>query len=325
MEHKLKIIANTTDFFLEKETAVAIGKFDGLHRGHRKLLEEILVQKKEGLAACVFTFDPTPAVLFGYSDGKELTTREEKRRLFEKLGVDILIEFPLTKETAGIFPEKFVTDILVKRMKVKFIAAGTDLSFGSKGAGNAALLEKMSASLDFAVKTIDKVSLNGKEVSSTYVRKVVESGDMKLAGELLGMPYTVGGRVVHGNRIGRKLGFPTVNLLPAANKLLPPNGVYYSRVQVGAESFCAITNIGCKPTVTDEQIIGVESYLYDFARDIYGEEIEVSLLEFKRPEAQFAGLEELRAQLQRDIADGAERTGNSGSTSMEFLRKLKES
>lgn len=300
----MKIIANTTDFYLDKETAVAIGKFDGVHMGHRRLLEEILARKAEGLSACVFTFDPTPAVLFGYSDGKELTTREEKRRLFEELGVDILIEFPLTTETAGISPEAFVRDILVRQMKVKFIAAGTDLSFGNKGAGNAALLTSMGEELGFAVTTIDKISMHGTEVSSTYVRRVVEEGDMKLVGALLGMPYAIRGRVVHGNRIGRKLGFPTVNLLPADNKLLPPNGVYYSRVRVGQEVYRAITNIGCKPTVTDERVVGVESYLYDFARDIYEEEIEVSLLEYKRPEMQFADLEELKRQLRQDIADG---------------------
>lgn len=136
----MEIIAGTTDFYLEKDTAVAIGKFDGVHLGHRRLLEEILNKKKNGLAACVFTFDPTPAVLFGLSDGKELTTREEKRRLFEHLGIDILIEFPLTKETAATEPERFVTEILAKQMNTRFVAAGEDLSFGKNGAGNAELL-----------------------------------------------------------------------------------------------------------------------------------------------------------------------------------------
>ena len=140
----MEIIAGTTDFYLEKDTAVAIGKFDGVHLGHRRLLEEILNKKKNGLAACVFTFDPTPAVLFGLSDGKELTTREEKRRLFEHLGIDILIEFPLTKETAATEPERFVTEILAKQMNTRFVAAGEDLSFGKNGAGNAELLEKMA-------------------------------------------------------------------------------------------------------------------------------------------------------------------------------------
>ena len=163
----MEIIAGTTDFYLEKDTAVAIGKFDGVHLGHRRLLEEILGRKKYGLAACVFTFDPTPAVLFGLSDGKELTTREEKRRLFERLGIDTLIEFPLTKETAATEPERFATEILAKQMNTRFVAAGEDLSFGKNGAGNAELLERMAPHLGFCVQTIEKIEVNGIEVSST--------------------------------------------------------------------------------------------------------------------------------------------------------------
>ena len=170
----MEIIAGTTDFYLEKDTAVAIGKFDGVHLGHRRLLEEILGRKKYGLAACVFTFDPTPAVLFGLSDGKELTTREEKRRLFERLGIDTLIEIPLTKETAATEPERFATEILAKQMNTRFVAAGEDLSFGKNGAGNAELLERMAPHLGFCVQTIEKIEVDGIEVSSTYIRKLVE-------------------------------------------------------------------------------------------------------------------------------------------------------
>lgn len=184
----MEIIAGTTDFYLEKDTAVAIGKFDGVHLGHRRLLEEILNKKKNGLAACVFTFDPTPAVLFGLSDGKELTTREEKRRLFEHLGIDILIEFPLTKETAATEPERFVTEILAKQMNTRFVAAGEDLSFGKNGAGNAELLEKMAPHLGFCVRTIEKIEVDGIEVSSTYIRKLVEEGRMEEAERCWGCP-----------------------------------------------------------------------------------------------------------------------------------------
>lgn len=304
MDIRLEIIANTTEFQLNSETAVAIGKFDGVHLGHRRLLQEILEQKKNGLKACVFTFAPTPAVLFGLSDGKELTTKEEKRRIFSQMGVDILIEFPLNRETAAISPEDFVTDILVSRMQTKFLAAGTDLSFGKNGAGNAALLGKMGPEYGFEVKTIDKISLEGIVVSSTHIRNLIEAGRMEQATAMLGMPYVIQGKVVHGNRIGRTLGFPTVNLVPAQDKLLPPNGVYYSEVRIGVKNYRAITNIGYKPTVTAEKVMGVESYLYDFSEEIYDEEIEVYLYKFKRPEMQFDGLEALQKQLQRDIAEG---------------------
>lgn len=309
-EYILEIIANTTDICLRIETAAAIGKFDGIHIGHRRLLEEILSRKKDGLAACVFTFDPPPSRFFGSPDGRELTTREEKRLLFERMGVDILIEFPLDRVTAATPPESFARDILAGQMNARFVAAGADLSFGAGGAGNAELLREMSTQLGFAFKTIDKVCLDGEEVSSTLVRAKVEQGEMGAVCKLLGMPYLVAGNVVWGKQIGRKIGFPTINILPDKNKLLPPNGVYFSGVYAGGKSYRAITNVGYKPTVANGKVMGVESYLYDFDQDIYGQPVEVSLYSFHRPERKFESVEALRRQLEADIAAGASRFGS---------------
>ena len=300
----MEIISNTTDFYLEKETAVAIGKFDGVHIGHRRLLEEIMSFRRKGLATCVFTFDPAPAVLFGQSDGLELTTKEEKRLLFERMNIDILIEFPMRSETAAISPEEFVREILVKRMNIRFIAAGNDLSFGAGGKGNADLLRKLGPELGFRVKTIEKACLDHREVSSTYLRSMVESGDLVMAEKLMGMPYMVAGRVVEGMHIGRTLGFPTVNIIPGQDKLLPPAGVYYSSVRTGSRTYRAISNVGCKPTVTNAGVMGIESYLYHFDREIYGEDIEVYLHAFRRPERHFEDVEALKCQLEDDIAAG---------------------
>lgn len=301
----MEIITNTANFYLERETAVAIGKFDGIHIGHRRLLEEILEKKKEGLCACVFTFDPAPAVLFGLSDGKELTTKEEKHALFKRMGVDVVIEFPMNRETAATSPEAFAREILAERMQARFLAAGSDLSFGAKGAGNASLLKKLGSGLGFQVNIIDKVCLEGREISSTYVRSYVEKGDMEQTEKLLGMPYPVMGTVVKGNQLGRTLGFPTLNLLPESSKLLPPNGVYYSRVLCGGRIYRAISNVGYKPTVTKNRVMGIESYLYDFREDAYGRDIEVYLLKFRRPEQRFQNVEALVRQLKEDIAAGA--------------------
>lgn len=302
----MEIITKTTDFYLQEETAAAIGKFDGVHVGHRRLLEEILLQKKAGRKACVFTFDPPPSVLFGKTGEKELSTREEKRRLFAALGVDILIEFPLNRETAAMLPQTFVADVLFGRMQAGFVAAGTDLSFGAGGAGDAALLKRMAAKCGVDVRIIDKVAVDGQEVSSTRVREALEAGDMQLTERLLGMPYPVIGIVQHGNRIGRTLGMPTLNLLPPEDKLLPPLGVYYSGVWLKGRYYKAISNIGYRPTIQEEEKrLGVETYLYNFDGDAYGEEIEVNLYAFKRSEKQFHDVEELRVQLQEDIAAGA--------------------
>lgn len=300
----MEIIQGTTDFQLYRESAVAIGKFDGVHIGHRRLLEEIIGQKGNGLQACVFTFDPAPAVLFGLSDGRELTTREEKRDFFALMGVDVLIEFPLTLETAAMSPELFVSEVLADRLQARFIAAGADISYGAGGAGDITLLREMSESLGIEVRLVEKVCVDGVEVSSTYIRGQIEQGDMELAERLLGAPYMVSGTVVHGNHVGRTLGFPTANLIPRDEKLLPPNGVYYSRVYYNGRNYPAISNIGCKPTVAADGITGVESYLYGFEGDIYGREIEVALLAFRRPEQRFESVGALKRQLKEDIEAG---------------------
>lgn len=300
----MQIIQGTTDFELRQKSAVAIGKFDGIHRGHMALLSELLKKKEEGLLTTVFTFDPPAAAFFGDGSQKELSTREEKRKLFEHIGIDVLVEFPLNAETAATPPQRFVEEILVKRLNVAFIAAGADLSFGYRGKGDSSLLKELSPQLGYEVRIIDKVMESGREISSTAVREEVEDGRMEQAERLLGRPYAVGGIVGLGKQLGRKLGMPTVNLYPEKDKLLPPFGVYYAKVDCEGERYDGITNIGYKPTVSDEPVVSVETYLYDVNLNLYGKEICVSLLHFKRPEQKFDSIETLKTQMQQDIAAG---------------------
>lgn len=300
----MEIITGTKEFCPKVSTAVAIGKFDGVHMGHKMLLAEILEQKKNGLKACVFTFDPAPAVFFGASDGKELTTKEEKRALFEEMGVDILVEFPMDEETAKMAPDFFVAKVLVEMLGAAYIAAGTDVSFGYKGAGNAALLQKMGKEYGYKVKLIDKLCMDGREVSSTYVREALEKGEAALAAGLLGEPYAVCGTVVHGKKLGRTLGFPTVNLIPEECKFMPANGVYRSVVTVDGKEYKGISNVGYKPTVSgDKMTYGVETYIYDFQEEIYGKKIKVAFCEFCRPEKKFNSVEELKEQIKQDMLE----------------------
>ncbi|MCD7837134.1 MAG: bifunctional riboflavin kinase/FMN adenylyltransferase, partial [Lachnospiraceae bacterium] len=191
--------------------------------------------------------------------------------------------------------------VLANQMNAAFVAAGDDLSFGAGGSGDAVLLAEMGNRLGFEVKTINKVCVDGQEVSSSLIRRCVEMGDMPSAEKLLGIPYPIMGKVSRGARIGRTLGFPTANLVPERNKLLPPNGVYASEVIYRGRKYNAISNVGCKPTVMDGNIMGVETYLYDFDEEIYGEDIEVYLKEFKRPERKFESLDSLKAQVNSDI------------------------
>ncbi len=303
----MQIITGTTDFYLQEKTAVAIGKFDGVHIGHRYLLTELLKQKETGKKACIFTFDPPPAVFFGKTTEKELTTKEEKRKLFADMGIDILIEFPMNAQTAAMSPEAFVQDILFERLQAGFVAAGTDLSYGHKGAGDAALLINLAMQHDVEVCIIDKIYLDEKEVSSTYAREAVEAGNMEQAEMLLGKPYTIEGIVEHGNHMGHKMGMPTANLIPSQDKLLPPCGVYFSGIRVNGKYYRGISNIGYKPTVKEaEKHLGIETYLYDFDADVYGKEIVVELYTFKRPEQKFNSLEALQKQVMADIEAGRE-------------------
>lgn len=300
----MQIISGTTQFKIPDGTAVAIGKFDGLHLGHRKLLDMILRQKEDGLKAAVFTFDPSPEVFFGMNPSRELSTNKEKRELFREIGIDILVEFPFNKETAAISPEDFVIDILVKRMNAKFVAAGTDLSFGAMGKGNFTLLSSLARHLGFEACKIDKIERNGKVISSTLIRGLVEEGNMEEAAACLGAPYKITGKIVHGKALGRRIGIPTLNQMPPSDKLLPPFGVYYSEVKTEGGIYKGITNIGIKPTVTNENRVTVETSLYDFSGDLYGETAEVSLLTFRRPEMRFSGIAELKKTMEKDIRAG---------------------
>ena len=297
------IIENTTEFHLEYKSAVALGKFDGIHLGHRRLLDRVLEQKKRGLQTVVFTFDTSAASFFG-GETKELSTREEKRDMFSRLGIDVLIEFPLNRETAATDPADFVTRYLAAQMQTAYLCAGADISFGRGGAGDYALLADYAGNCGYRVELIDKVCVDGEEVSSTRVRQAVRAGEMEKVSFMLGSPYRVSGKVVHGRQLGRKLGMPTANLLPDERKLLPPNGVYYSRAELGEKSYRGISNVGYKPTVSEDKILGVETYLYDFEGEVYDRDMTVELLAFRREERAFGRVEALRRQIEADVEAG---------------------
>lgn len=302
-------IITDIQFHMEEPCCVAIGKFDGIHVGHQKLLEQVLAAKEDGLAAVVFTFHPSPNALFTGEKQEELTTPAEKRAFFARLGVDILWEFPMNRQTAAMAPVTFIEQVLVRQLKAKVVAAGSDVSFGHKGAGDMELLKRYARIHGFEVTEIEKVCIGGTPVGSTQVRGEVRAGHMERAAQLLGRPYTFRGTVCHGRNLGKTLDMPTVNLIPEEGKLFPPFGVYFSRVRIGESVYRGITNIGRKPTVGEKEAVGVETYIYDFSEEIYGSVIEVQLLSYKRPEQRFESVEALKEQLARDRRDGLDYFG----------------
>ena len=304
----MEIISQTTEFTIKERTAIAIGKFDGIHKGHQRLLQEIFEAKS--LKAAVFTFDPSPTFFLKGSSIRELMTKEEKRAQFAGMGVDYLVEYPFNRESASVLPEDYVNQFLVKKMHAALIAAGEDVTFGYRGAGDAKLLRKLAKEKGIEVSIIPKLSYNGREISSTYVREAVQEGNMELAALLMGQPFFVQGIVAHGNQIGRTIGMPTVNVHPDKTKLMPPNGVYCATVHLSPDGedgrsgrvFRGVTNVGFKPTVQQDKRLGVETFLFDFDEDLYDRKITVFLHHFLRPEMKFDGLAALKEAISGDVS-----------------------
>ncbi len=303
------IVENTAHFHIEEPTVISIGKFDGIHKGHLEIIREMAAFRKTGLKTVIVTFSVPPVSVIAGSQkqdsAKVLTTNREKRKLFSELGIDYYVELPFDQTMMAMSATQFVTDILLTDLKMRAIVCGKDCRFGHKGAGDAAFLKQAGQEMDFAVRIVDDVYHNGEKISSSLIRRELLRGRVENANAMLMQPYLFYGEVVHGNRIGRTLGMPTVNLLPEEEKLIPPYGVYYSRVLHMGQEYDSITNLGCKPTVNGEQQkVGIESYLYYFSDEIYGDFLYVSLLHFVRPEKRFDSIEELKAQMQQDIAAG---------------------
>lgn len=277
--------------FRLKNTAVCIGKFDGIHRGHRLLLQQA---GQSGLSTVMMTF------LF--PDGTSIYSKTEKRLLAEKLGVDILIEIPVSKEFFAMEAESFIKDILVEKCGAKEIVVGEDFTFGCQRKGDVRLLEDSASRYGFQVFAFEKLKYGGEIISSTSIREKISAGHMSEANNLLGEPYFIYGKVQKGNQIGRTISVPTANILPEADKILPPFGVYAIRATLRGKQYKGVGNIGIKPTIPGKNPVGVEVWLFGYEGNLYGENITVSLLEFLRPEKRFDSIGALKEQIMKDVA-----------------------
>ncbi len=287
---------------------VAVGKFDGEHRGHQKIIATMLtVAREQGLKTAIFTFGtPPPAVVSGQRR-PQILTNEERRERLHQAGIDYIVEYPFDAEIAAMDGEDFVREILLGAMRMRAIVGGEDLRFGKAGAVNAAKLKSLGERLHFSVYIIQKETEAGEEISSSLIREALAAGDMAKANTLLGMPYTAEGVVQHGNGIGNRiLGFPTINLLLPAGKLLPRRGVYQTEtVLPDGRTFRSITNVGTNPSVEQDHLshrLRLESFLLDFSDDLYGVRVRLRFLRFIRPEKKFASLTALKQQIMADLS-----------------------
>ena len=287
--------------FEYKNSVVTLGKFDGIHLGHQKLINQVISYKNLGYTAIMFSFLMHPGNLFSDKEFELIYTEEEKVHQLSKSGIDVLISYPFTEETRSMDPEDFIKNILVQQLDAKIIVVGNDFRYGYQRKGDVALLQKVAELYGYQVISCEKSKWNNATISSTTIRNALKAGDMESANAMLGNPFSIRGEVMHGRRIGRTIGMPTTNITPPANKLLPPCGVYASKTIYDGHSYLGVTNIGYKPTVGEEEYIGVETFIFDFDSDLYGKTIEVELYNYQRPELKFGSIEELTQKMREDI------------------------
>ncbi len=294
----MKYFRETMEFSVPEPSAIALGKFDGLHRGHKALLRALGDGAEDAAKRVVFTFDIPPRALTE-RDWNVLLTNREKERIFAEAGIDVVVECPFTETLKNMKPEEFLR-FLCARIHVKRIVAGTDFRFGRGRSGGPEDLFRWEKELGYRAVIVEKLKEDGRDISSTRIREHIARGEMEEANRLLGYPYFLLAPVVRGSGLGHTMDLPTVNQVPASNKLLPPRGVYASLVTIDGETHFGVSDIGCKPTIAGEHPLGVETHLFDFDREIYGQEIRVSFLSYLRPERRFDSVEALRAQIRED-------------------------
>jgi riboflavin kinase/FMN adenylyltransferase len=283
---------------------LAIGVFDGVHRGHQAVISTSAEHARSAKGTpVVVTFDPHPMKVLRPSDAPHLlTATQHKIKLIRNLGVRHLLVIKFDKGFAATAPQEFVQQLLTHSKPLREICVGHEWSFGKDRRGNLALLRKLGAQFDFEVVGIPAVTLgNGEPVSSTAIRHAVEAGDLAKAAEMLGREYTILGTVVHGDDLGKKIGFPTANL-SAHSEQFPPNGVYFAEATLEGSVYPGVVNLGYRPTVSSgksERVL--EIHLFDFDRDIYGKDVEVRFIRYLRPEQKFESVDALVRQIELDV------------------------
>ena len=299
----MKIFHGTENANIVRPTVLTLGVFDGLHLGHQRIMQTVVERAKAiGVAPTAITFDPHPrAVLHSESAPPLLQTLDQRLANFEVLGIEQAIVIPFTREFASLPVEGFLTDIVRDRLHAREVYLGKGFAFGKGRGGNIELLRKMSGELGFKADEVDEVRLRGHRISSSRIRELLAEGRVNLTRRMLGRPYGVEGVIVRGNRRGHTIGFPTANLHPH-NRVIPRFGVYATSTLVDGTWRRSITNIGVRPTFEKDVEPSIESYIFDFDSDLYGDVLRVRFLHRIRDERKFNGIEELKAQIQKDSA-----------------------
>ena len=298
----MEIVQSIAKYDKSRAAVVTIGTFDGVHIGHKKILERLIRQaKKKGLHATVLTFFPHPRMVLQQDSGlKLLNTLEEKITILEETGLDCLVIHPFTKEFSRLSAEEFVVDNLVNELNAKKVIIGYDHRFGRNRNADISDLREFGNELGFEVEEIPAQEINEVSVSSTKIRRALEAGDINTANGYLGYPYMLTGKIKKGKGLGRTLNFPTANLkIPEAYKLIPKNGAYVVKSKLNGTTLYGMMNIGVNPTV-DGKNRSIEIHFFDYSDNLYDKMVRVDVLHRLRDEQKFDSLDALRQQLDRD-------------------------
>lgn len=297
----MKIFNSLEEINNIEPTVVALGNFDGVHRGHQEIIgRTIKSAEAAGLKSAVFTFsNHTSTLLKHLPQVKNISYPQEKAKMLESMGVDYMFNIPFTHEILGMSPEKFVKDILVDSFKIKEAYCGFNYSFGYKAKGTPEVLMHEGLKYGFGIHVQEPYKINDVVVSSTYIRKLIQEGNMEECAKFLGRLYSIGGEVVVGNKLGRTIGFPTSNVMIDDTMASPPNGVYITYCTYNGVKYPSITNVGVKPTIGTYNK-NIETHIFNFDKELYGKKIRVEFIKRTREEKKFPGINELSKQIQSD-------------------------
>lgn len=283
------------------ETVVALGNFDGVHKGHQQIIERTVKSAQAaGLKSAVFTFsNHTRTLLKNLPPVKNILYAEEKAKIIESMGVDYMFNIPFTHEILQMSPEAFIDEILIGKLRIREAYCGFNYSFGYKASGTPEVLTHEGLKKGFGIHVQEPYKIDDIVVSSTYIRSLIEDGDMERCAKFMGRLYEIGGEVVVGNKLGRTIGFPTSNIMIDESMVSPPNGVYITYCTYNGVKYPSVTNVGVKPTI-GRYHKNVETHIFNFDKELYGKNIRVEFVKRTRLEKKFESIEELSGQIKND-------------------------
>lgn len=294
------IYYSNDDFSLNEDTVVTIGNFDGFHKGHMQLIHKMEECKnKFNLKSVMMSFEPHPVEVFRKQVFKLLFTAEEKKLLAESFKIDILVHYPFSIPFSQTAPEAFIRDVLKDKLNAKFIVVGESYKFGKNNQGDISTLKQFEDKYGYKTMIVPHYDMHRKKVSSSLIRESISKGNIESANNMLGKAYFIEEEVVSGKKLGRTIGFPTINMIPDKRKLLPGDGVYVTKVIIDGKEYMGATNVGNNPTVNGEKTT-VETFILDYCKDAYGKVVRVIFLKKLRDTYKMSGIDELQKVIKAD-------------------------